>query len=73
MSDVSYTHLPRIRVGEYFARRDETGKLVETGFIDDEGVEHRDKMPHPDQDDVRQDRIDGSNPAASVPYDQKWA
>lgn len=68
MSDVSYTHLPRIRVGEYFARRDETGKLVETGWIDADGVEQRDK-----ELTTGLDRIDGSNPAASVPYNQQWA
>ena len=67
-----YRHLPRIRVGEYFARRDETGTLVETGFVDDEGVEHRDKSMNANEDGTRDDRIDGSNPAASVPWNQKW-
>ena len=62
-----YSHLPRIRVGEDFARRDEQGRLVETGWIDADGVEHRDK-------DVvsGKDRIDPTNPAAMVPWNQKW-
>jgi hypothetical protein len=63
-----FAHLPRIRVGENFARRDESGKLVETGWIDEDGVEHRDKFPA-----TGKDRIDGTNPAATVPYNQQWA
>lgn len=63
-----YSHLPRIRVGENYARRNEEGTLVETGYIDEDGVEHRDK------DAVSgKDRIDASSPAATVPWNQKWA
>lgn len=67
MSDISFTHLPRIRVGEHFARRDEFGTLVETGWIDDEGVEHRDK-----EMTTGRDKIDATNPAAFVPTTQEW-
>lgn len=63
-----FKHLPRIRVGEYFARRDETGTLVETGYIDEDGVEWRDK-----ELTTGKDRLDPSNPAAAVPWNQEWA
>lgn len=67
MSD--YSHLPRIRVGENYARRDENGVLVETGWIDPEdGSEHRDK-----ELTTHADRIDATNPAAMVPWNQQWA
>lgn len=68
MSDQTFTHLPRIRVHDNFARRDETGTLVETGWIDEEGVEHRDKELVSGKD-----KIDATNPAAMVPWNQKWA
>lgn len=63
----AFSHLPRIRVGEHFARRDEAGTLVETGYVDEDGVEHG------DLDFVSgKPKLDASNPAAAVPWDQKW-
>lgn len=60
------TKAPRIRVGEDYCRRDESGSLIETGWIDPEdGHEH----PH-----VKNGKpfIDASSPAATVPFDQAW-
>jgi hypothetical protein len=63
-----HSHLPRIRVGESFARRDETGTLVETGWIDPE-----DGREHVDVDFVSgKTKLDPSNPAAAVPWNQQW-
>lgn len=58
---------PRIRVGDEYARRDETGKLIETGFIDTDGNEMQ------DIDWVSgKPKIDASNCAAAVPWNQEW-
>lgn len=62
-----FAHLPRIRVGDNFARRTPEGNLIETGWIDEDGVEHRDKEMV-----TGKDRIDPTNPAAMVPWDQQW-
>lgn len=58
----------RIRVGEFYAKRDETGTLFETGYVDNDGVEHI------DTDIVSgKPRIDASSPAATVPWNQQWS
>lgn len=62
----------RIKVGEDYAIRDESGTLIETGWIDPE-----DGSEHPDVErfglHAGKPKIDGANPAAMVPFDQKWA
>lgn len=53
--------------GKFYAVRTADGNLVETGWLDPDGV----KMP---DTEMTSDKpfIDGSNPAAMVPWDQKW-
>jgi hypothetical protein len=68
MPNSPYAHIPRIRVGADYARRDEIGTLIETGWIDPEdGSEHRDM-----ELDGKTPKIVASNPAAMVPWNQEW-
>lgn len=46
--------------GKFYALRDETHKLIETGWMNEDGQRDPDA------------KIDGSNPAAMVPVDQPW-
>ena len=65
----NFPTLPRIRVENYYARRDENGTLVETGWIDPKtGIEYPDT-----EMTSNKPIIDGANPAAMVPVRQEWA
>lgn len=59
--------VPAAEGGKHYAVRNDQGVLTATGWIDPEG------QMHPDHE-MTSDKpvIDAGNPAAMVPWDQKW-